>query len=50
MNKILIQEALQFYQKLPQIDRLFYKEARRSRVELLNRIDNRKIIKTPPKK
>lgn len=50
MNKILIQEGLQFYQKLPQIDRLFYKEARRGRVDLLKRIEKQKLVKTPPKK
>jgi hypothetical protein len=42
MNKILISEGLQFFNKLPQMDRLFYKEGRRLRAELLKKIERDK--------
>ena len=45
MNKILISEGLQFYNKLPQMDRLFYKEGRRLKGELLKKIEKDKILK-----
>ena len=47
MNKILISEALQFYNKLPHMDRLFYKEGRRLREELLKQIERKKTLNKP---